>query len=136
MITDTEFNAANKRAEKQLANSHVATSVRYDDTSARITISLSSGLELSFSPITVQGLENAQPADLAEIEISPSGLGLYFSKMDTDLYIPSLLHGLLGTEKWMAENGRKGGKARTEAKIAASRENGKRGGRPRIVKSL
>ena len=103
----------------------------YDDASARITISLSSGLELSFSPKTVQGLEDAQPADLAEIEISPSGLGLYFAKMDTDLYIPSLLHGLLGTEKWMAENGRKGGQARTTAKIAASRENGKRGGRPR-----
>jgi hypothetical protein len=94
---------------------------------------LSSGLELSFSPTTVQDLEKAEPADLAEIEISPSGLGLYFPKVDTDLYIPSLLYGLLGTEKWMAENGRKGGRARTEAKIAASRENGKRGGRPRSV---
>jgi hypothetical protein len=89
-----------------------------------------------FRQKTVQGLENAQPIDLAEIEISPSGLGLYFPRVDTDLYIPSLLHGLLGTEKWMAENGRKGGRARTEAKITASRENGKRGGRPRIAKSV
>jgi hypothetical protein len=36
----------------------------------------------------------------------------------------------------MAENGRKGGRARTEAKIAASRENGKQGGRPRMPKSV
>ena len=72
----------------------------------RITISFSSGLELSFSPTTVQGLENAQPTDLAEIEISPSGFGLYFPKVDTDLYIPSLLHGLLGTEKCVSLNKR------------------------------
>ncbi len=136
MITDEQFALANQRAAKKLANSHVATVAYYDDASARITISLSSGLELSFSPKTVQGLETALPVDLTEIEISPSGLGLYFPKVDTDLYIPSLLHGLLGTEKWMAENGRKGGSARTEAKIAASRENGKRGGRPRMAKSV
>lgn len=54
----------------------------------------------------MQGLENAQPTDLAEIEISPSGFGLYFQKVDTDLYIPSLLHGLLGTEKWVSLNKR------------------------------
>lgn len=81
----------------------IATAAYYDDASTSITISLSSGLELLFSPNTVQGLENAQPADLAIIEISPSGLGLYFQKVDADLFIPSLLYGLLGTEKWMAK---------------------------------
>jgi len=136
MITDEQFKLANQRAKKKISNSHVTTAVHYDNNSERITISLSSGLELSFSPKTVQGLENAKPADLTEIEISPSGLGLYFPKVDTDLYIPSLLHGLLGTEKWMAENGRKGGRAKTEAKIAASRENGKQGGRPKMPKSV
>jgi hypothetical protein len=136
VITDEQFKLATQRAKKKISTCHVTTSVHYDNTSERITISFSSGLELSFAPTTVQGLENAQPADLAEIEISPSGLGLYFPKVDTDLYIPSLLHGLLGTEKWMAENGRKGGRARTEAKIAASRENGKQGGRPRMPKSV
>lgn len=133
MITDAEFDAANKRAAKKLTTAHVATEAHYDGASARIIIGLSSGLELSFSPSTVQGLENTQPADLSEIEISPSGLGLYFPKVDTDLYIPSLLHGLLGTEKWMSENGRKGGSAKTEAKSAAARRNGKLGGRPKSV---
>jgi hypothetical protein len=132
MITDTEFNAANKRAEKKLASTQVATGVRYDNRTSRIVITFSSGLELTVSPKSVQGLDNAQPADLIETEITPSGLGIYFPKIDADLYIPSLLNGLLGTEKWMAENGRKGGKARTEVKILASRENGKLGGRPRI----
>lgn len=132
MITNEEFNAATKRANKKLAATQVATDVRYNDATSRIVITFSSGLELTFSPKSVQGLENAQPTDLIETEITPSGLGIYFPKIDADLYIPSLLNGLLGTEKWMAENGRKGGKARTEAKVLAARENGKLGGRPRI----
>ena len=102
MITDEQFKLANQRAKKKISNSHVTTAVHYDNNSERITISLSSGLELSFSPKTVQGLENAKPADLTEIEISPSGLGLYFPKVDTDLYIPSLLHGLLAQKNgWL-----------------------------------
>jgi len=36
-------------------------------------------------------LENAHPADLAGAEISASGLGVRFPKLDADLYIPALL---------------------------------------------
>jgi hypothetical protein len=37
--------------------------------------------------------------------------------------------------KYLAKIGRKGGKASSEAKAAAVRENGKKGGRPRKVAS-
>ena len=36
----------------------------------------------------------------------------------------------------MAERGRRGGQARSKAKTAASRANGKKGGRPRKVKKV
>jgi hypothetical protein len=93
---------------------------------------LSSGLELAFAPHLAQGLEAAKPSDLQEIEISPSGLGVHFPRLDADLYLPSLLEGLLGSENWAASKmGAKGGKAKTPAKVAAARANGAKGGRPR-----
>src|SRR5437868_3887052 len=74
----------------------------------------------------------ATPADLAQIEISPAGLGLHWPRLDADLYVPALLQGALGSKGWMARQlGAAGGRARSKAKVAASRENGRRGGRPR-----
>jgi hypothetical protein len=113
-----------------------AVSVRYDRRVARVVIVLASGLELGFSPKQAQGLETARPIDLAKAEISPSGLGIYFPRLDVDLYIPSMLEGFLGSRRWMAAQiGKLGGKASSEAKAAAARKNGKLGGRPKKLKT-
>jgi hypothetical protein len=69
---------------------------------------------------------------LNKIEISPSGYGLHFPKLDADLYPPSLLEGAFGSERWMdSRMGMRGGKSRSAAETTAARENGKKGGRPR-----
>jgi hypothetical protein len=71
---------------------------------------------------------------LSAIEISPSGLGLHFPALDADLYVPALLEGFLGSRHWMAEQlGKSGGQARSHAKTAAARANGRLGGRPKKV---
>lgn len=136
-ITDAVFDAANKRADAKKAAFPTVTAVRYDRRVARVVISLASGLELAFSPKHAQGLENAHPADLMDAEITPSGLGIHFPRLDADLYLPALLEGFLGSKRWMAaEIGKIGGKASTDAKVAAARENGKLGGRPKKQKGL
>jgi len=53
-------------------------------------IHLSSKLIVSFSPSDVEGLEDARPSQLNEMEISPSGFGIHFPAVDADLYIPGL----------------------------------------------
>ena len=93
-MTDMEFEAANRRGAAKKAAFPPAVAVRYDRRIARVVISLASGLEIAFAPRDAQGLENAHPADLAGAEISPSGLGVHFPKIDADLYIPALLDGL------------------------------------------
>lgn len=109
-----------------------ATRVRYDRRLNLVLVDLSSGLIMAFSPSDVEGLENATPAELSTIEVTPPGFGIYFPKIDADIYIPGLLEGILGTRKWMASRmGRQGGLARSKAKAAAARQNGKLGGRPK-----
>jgi hypothetical protein len=127
-----KFEVANRRGERARASGPGAIGAGYDRASGRVVIHLSSGLDLSFSPRDAQGLENAKPSQLDEIEISPSGLGIHFPKLDADLYLPGLLEGFLGSRRWMASRlGRVGGRSRTAAKRAAARANGRMGGRPK-----
>jgi hypothetical protein len=124
--------AANKRGVERIRKTPIATAVRYDRRIGRLVINLSSGIEVAFRPHDAQGLEHAKVSDLSEIEISPSGLGIHFPKLDADLYLPALLEGFLGSRQWIAaQNGKIGGKATSDAKVAAARNNGKLGGRPR-----
>lgn len=136
-ITDEEFAAANRRAAAKKAAFPSAVSVKYDRRVARIVIKLDSGLEIAFSPKQAQGLENAHPADLADAEITPSGLGIHFPKLDADIYLPALLEGFLGSKRWIASQaGKLGGASASAAKAEAARKNGKLGGRPKKSKEL
>lgn len=136
-ITDKELAAANARGREMLRTTPHAVAARYDGTRNRIVIELSTGIELAFPPGSAQGLETASPADLAKIEIDPPGFGLHFPRLDADLYVPALLEGALGSQAWAAARmGQEGGKAKTPAKQAASRANGRLGGRPRKASEL
>ena len=132
MALHNNFVLANQRAKELHEAIPKAIAARYDRKSQRIIVDLSSRLSISFSPRDAQGLERAKASQLAEIEISPSGYGIYFPKLDADLYVPGLLEGFLGSKKWMAARlGQVGGKSRSTAKRVASRANGKLGGRPK-----
>lgn len=131
-ITDADVKLAQARMQARLESGPRAVAARYDRRVSRVVVRLDSGLELAFPPHLAEGLDRARPDDLVDIEISPSGLGLHFPRLDADLYLPALLDGVLGSRKWMAgQMGKAGGSTRTPVKAAASRENGKLGGRPR-----
>jgi hypothetical protein len=61
----------------------------------------------------------------------PGGSGLRREELDADLAKPSLVAGILGSKRWMAELGRQGGLARGERKAATARAYGAKGVRPR-----
>ena len=92
-ISEQSFAAAKRCGKRVKAAFPVAVAVRYDRRIARLVISLSSGVDVSFPPKLVQGLEAAKPADLTDAQISPSGLGVHFPRLDADLYVPALLQG-------------------------------------------
>jgi hypothetical protein len=82
-ISDADVEDAEQRMRDRLASTPHAISARYDRRISRIVIALSNGLELAY------------------IEITPSGLGLHWPKLDADLYLPSLMEGIFGSPRWM-----------------------------------
>jgi hypothetical protein len=132
MVTHEEFEKANEKAKDLESRAPKAVSAKYDRHIRRVVVQLNSNLGIFFSPRDAEGLEHATPEQLSKIEISPSGYGLHFPELDADIYLPSLLQGVFGSERWMASHmGMRGGRSKSEAKTSAARENGKKGGRPR-----
>jgi hypothetical protein len=129
--TEDEFDQAEQRMAAQRQAGYAVTA-RYDRRRARVIVTLNTEVQVSFPVRLAESLAGASPDQLAEIEITPSGLGLHWPKLDADLYVPGLLAGMLGSKRWMAAQlGASGGRVRSTAKTASSRENGRKGGRPR-----
>jgi hypothetical protein len=128
-MESAEFERANAKAREMQASTPRVVAARYDRRLGRVVLSLSSKVELRFAPGDAQGLEKATPAELETIEVSPSGFGIHFPKLDADLYVPALLEGFLGSQAWMAARlGEKGGRWRSAAK-AESGEGERQAGR-------
>lgn len=129
-ITERKFNQSGQNMEAIRQHGY-AVAARYDRRRARVVVSLNTDVEVTFPPKLAEGLADADPSDLAVIEITPSGLGLHWPKLDADLYVPGLLAGAFGSKKWMAAQlGAAGGSVRSKTKTRAARANGRLGGRP------
>ncbi len=128
-IDEATFNRASEQGRRLRARGPLATAARYE--AGRVHVELDNGCAFEFPVAQAEGLGNASAADLCQIEIEGAGLGLHWPALDADLYVPSLVKGVLGTKKWMAEIGAAGGKAASRAKSEAARSNGRLGGRPR-----
>jgi hypothetical protein len=79
----------------------------------------------------LQGLGNATHAQIQNYELLGHGTGISFPDLDVDLYVPALIEGVYGNRRWMAQLGKKGGRAKTAAKRRAAQANGAKGGRPK-----
>ena len=131
VTTDAEIDAAIAQAKIYDLYAPKAVAAIYRAEDDVFVIKFLSGVELTLPRMLLQGLENATPAQLAEVEICGVQSGLHWEALDVDHYIPSLLEGHFGNRKWMSELGKIGGTSRSAAKQSAARKNGRKGGRPR-----
>jgi hypothetical protein len=123
--------AAEQRGAKALATEPRAMAARFDAVSERIIVDLSNGCSFAFPARLAQGLEEASPDALAEVEILGQGYGLHWETLDVDLSIPGLLAGLFGTKAFMdRQRAARAGASTSQAKAEAARQNGRKGGRP------
>ena len=127
-LTDEDIEAANERGRVFRDTHPHARAARYDAKTDRIIVDLLNGATFAFPPRLLEGLQDASPADIAEVEVIGSGYGLHWERLDLDYSVPGLMNGVFGTAKWMAA---RAGRATSPAKAAAARANGAKGGRPR-----
>lgn len=132
---EREFLQATQAGEEANATEPRAKAVRFEAKTRQMVVQLRNGATFLFPVDLVQGLRDASDLELEDVEITPSGEGLHWRQLDWDCGIPSLLMGVFGSEAWLrqlrAEIARKAGSTSSEAKAAAARANGRKGGRPR-----
>jgi hypothetical protein len=129
VTTDAEIEAALERA-KLHDNDPVAQTVEHIPDLNLLIVGLSSRRRLVLPIEELQGLEKATHEQIQNYELLGRGTGISFPELDVDLYVPALIEGVYGNRRWMAQLGRKGGRANTEAKRRAAKANGAKGGRP------
>jgi hypothetical protein len=129
-LTDAEIDRALERGAAVQRLEPRAVLAAYDPATGCVAVKLANGCGFTFPVVLVEGLEAATDKQLAHVEILGAGTGLHWEALDVDVSVPGLLAGVFGTRAHMA---RVAGQAKSDAKAAAARANGAKGGRPRRV---
>ena len=112
-----------------------ASAARFDRVRRRVVLELTNGVSIAIPITALPELVDANADELAEVDVIGAGNILHFEALDADYSIPALVAQTIGRSLAMKEMARVGGQAKTHAKAAAARENGKKGGRPRKAAS-
>jgi hypothetical protein len=130
---EQQHREALRRGERQAIAEPQAQRVGYDRNTSQLVVELNNGVTFLVPTNLLQGLAGAAPEDLEQVSLGPRGASLHWEKIEVDFSLAGLIVGILGTRAWMAELGKRGGRAKTEAKAAAAQANGKKGGRPEKI---
>lgn len=134
--TLADIRAAQARGEGRARIEPRADRVSYDAKNRLIMLDLRGGAILGLPVGAIRELAGAKPNQLKTVRAGFGGESITLEDLDVDISIPGLLRDLVGITSAATLLGRKGGSATSEAKAAAVRENGKRGGRPRKTPQL
>lgn len=96
-----------------------------------VTVDLRSGWSFSFDPRKYKGFKKATDKELAQVRPMGFGFVLEWENLDQHLGVGPLILDLIGEKYLATELGRRNGSATSEKKKAASKANGKLGGRPK-----
>jgi Protein of unknown function (DUF2442) len=129
-LPDAAYEAARRRAEYEDATEpRAANGVSCSAT--MLMLPLRSGVVVILATSSIPGLKHVRDeTKIANVVVEGRGKALRWPDLDIDLSVPLLLAEALPIRSTGA-NARRAGSAKSPAKAAAVRENGKKGGRPR-----
>jgi hypothetical protein len=130
MITESQIEEARLAGQRALKTEPRAASAAYDPAAREVRVRMHNGASFAIPVRMLDELDGASDEDLARVEVPPSGYGLGWRTLDVDIAVTGILEAAFGS---VVRSGiaRKAGSSRSSAKSRASRENGKKGGRPR-----
>ncbi|HEX8454605.1 MAG TPA: DUF2442 domain-containing protein [Longimicrobium sp.] len=126
--TDAEIEEARERAVREALIEPRAASAHFDAATGRIVVELTNGCLFGFVPTERELLTTATPEQLAAVEVDLGGEGLHWEEIDADLSVPGTIAHRLNLAAWAPKFM---GQRTSEAKSAAARANGAKGGRPK-----
>lgn len=95
-----------------------------------VTVKLSTGWSFTFDPRIFKPFRKLTDDQIAEVKPFGQGFALEWPSLDLHLGVGGLVYDLIGPKFIEVESARRRGAATSEKKKAASRKNGKLGGRP------
>jgi hypothetical protein len=126
-----QIDAARRLQRAERAAGRVAVSARFDSKTQRVIVEMSSGLFFGSPRKLMSELTAATDRQMARVEIDELGSGLIWDELDVQISVIGIILEALGEQVVKAAAGRASGMVVTEAKAAAARRNGAKGGRPR-----
>jgi len=124
-ITEAEFQRGEAIGRLEVENG--ASAVRYDRACDQLVITMKSGAVAIMPRRTLPWLKNANPDDLDDVEVTPLCSSLLFSKLDEMFSVFGLIREAFGINT----QNRIAAMMKSPSRARASRENGKKGGRPK-----
>jgi len=133
----------NKELDRQIQNAKreeiewrksgfITEAVSYDKEKDSISVKFSNGVQLLIPRICIKELDNVPVHILENITINTLQDTIYWKDIDFGYDSYALLLDILNLRKiFDSYAGRRAGQVKSEAKAKSSRENGKKGGRPK-----
>lgn len=102
-VTDAEIDSALLRARQFEKYDRKAVKVTYSKATDSLRIALSDGATYTVPRTLIQGIATAEEKDLRHVQILNGGSGILWPTLKVAHYVPGLLQGVYGSEKWMTK---------------------------------
>lgn len=102
------FAESDRRGQESLKTEIQARHAYYDHATHRLVLELKSGATHSVPCHLLQGLRDADPADIAEVELGLRGASVHWEKLNWDFTVGGLVRGIYGTKDEIYPRGSSG----------------------------
>ncbi|MEV4778821.1 DUF2442 domain-containing protein [Burkholderia sp. LMU1-1-1.1] len=136
VISNEEYEKALKRSVSSPKNPWQLTGLKYLKNKKCLVLGFEQGVELSLPTSLVPQLKDAQPENLKDAFLSPSGEIIVIESLDVHLSTKEVIEAALSVvphAAFASKFGAIGGAKSSAAKKITSAANGRKGGRPKTV---